>query len=108
MSLPDFSTQAELLSTAALSASLFASPARYRLFAKLVYPRLAASRAALEQCYCADNGRVALKPVLMLGVSVFSKTWRRCRTAWRWRCCATTNRSQPIVWVDPFIVTNWY
>ena len=55
MSLPDFSTQAELFSTAALSASLFAPTDRYRLFAKLVYPRLAAARAALEQCYCADN-----------------------------------------------------
>ena len=70
MSLPDFSTQAELFSTAGLSASLFAPTDRYRLFAKLVYPRLAANRAALEKCYCADNGRVALEPVLMLGTSV--------------------------------------
>ena len=70
MSLPDFSTQAELFSTAGLSASLFTTTDRYRLFAKLVYPRLASSRAALETCYCADNGRVALEPVLMLGVSI--------------------------------------
>ena len=70
MSLPDFSPQAELFSTAALSASLFAPTDRYRLFAKVVYPCLAASRAALEQCYCADNGRVALEPVLLLGVSL--------------------------------------
>ena len=70
MSLPDFSTQAELFSTAAISASLFAPTDRYRLFAKLVYPPLAASRATLEKCYCADNGRVALEPVLLLGVSL--------------------------------------
>jgi transposase len=70
MSLPDFSTQAELFSTAGLSASLFAPTDRYRLFAKLVYPRLVANRAALEKCYCADNGRVALEPVLMLGTSI--------------------------------------
>jgi hypothetical protein len=70
MSLPDFSTQAELFSTAGLSASLFTPTDRYRLFAKLVYPHLAASRAAMEKCYCADNGRVALEPVLMLGVSI--------------------------------------
>ena len=70
MSLPDFSTQAELFSTAGLSASLFTPTDRYRLFAKLVYPHLAASRAALEKCYCADNGRVAIEPVLMLGVSL--------------------------------------
>jgi len=70
MSLPNFSTQAELFSTAALSASLFTPTDRYRLFAKLVYPHLAASRAALEKCYCVDNGRVALEPVLLLGVSI--------------------------------------
>jgi IS5 family transposase len=70
MSLPDFSTQAELFSTAGLSASLFAQTDRYRLFAKLVYPPLAAARAALEKCYCAQNGRVALEPVLMLGTSL--------------------------------------
>ena len=70
MSLPDFSTQAELFSTAGLSASLFTPTDRYRLFAKLVYPHLAGSRAALAKCYCADNGRVALEPVLMLGVSI--------------------------------------
>ena len=70
MSLPAFSTQAELFSTAGLSGSLFAETDRYRLFAKLVYPRLAAARATLEKCYCPENGRVALEPVLMLGVSL--------------------------------------
>ena len=70
MSLPNFSTQAELFSTAGLSGSLFAETDRYRLFARLVYPRLAAARAALEQCYCSENGRVALEPVLMLGTSI--------------------------------------
>jgi len=70
MSLPSFSTQAELFSTAGLSASLFAQTDRYRLFAKLVYPPLAAARPALEKCYCLENGRVALEPVLMLGTSI--------------------------------------
>jgi len=70
MSLPEFSTQGELFSTAGLSASLFAPTDRYRLFAKVIYPRLVATRPVLEPCYCADNGRVALEPVLMLGVSV--------------------------------------
>jgi transposase len=70
MSLPSFSTQGELFSTAGLSASLFAETDRYRLFAKLVYPHLVRARAKLEKCYCADNGRVALEPVLMLGVSI--------------------------------------
>src|SRR5437773_1688015 len=70
MSLPSFSTQSELFSTAGLSASLFAETDRYRLFGKLVYPRLAAARATLENCYCPENGRTALEPVLMLGVSI--------------------------------------
>ena len=68
MSLPSFSTQAELFSTAGLSASLFPEEDRYRLFCKRIYPPLAAARAALEKCYCVDNGRVALEPVVMLGV----------------------------------------
>ena len=70
MSLPAFSTQAELFSTAGLSASLFAETDRYRLFAKLIYPHLADARTALEKCYCPENGRVALEPVVMLGTSL--------------------------------------
>ena len=73
MSLPVFSGQAELFSTAGLSASLFAPADRYRLFAKLVYPKLVSARGTLENCYCPDNGRVALEPVLMLGVSILQE-----------------------------------
>jgi len=70
MSLPDFSTQGELFSTAGLSASLFTPTDRYGLFAQLIYPRLAAARATLESCYCLENGRVAWEPVLLLGTSL--------------------------------------
>src|SRR5882672_3148737 len=70
MSLPAFSTQSELFSTAGLSARLFPPDDRYALFAKLVYPRLAGARPTLEKCYCPENGRTALEPVLMLGVSI--------------------------------------
>jgi hypothetical protein len=70
MSLPEFSTQSSLFSTAALSGSLFEEKDRYRLFAELVFPRLVAVRPQLEGCYCADNGRVAVEPVLMLGTSL--------------------------------------
>jgi hypothetical protein len=73
MSLPGFSTQSELFSTAGLSGSLFAPADRYRLFGKLVYPKLASARPVLERCYCADNGRVALEPVLLLGVSILQE-----------------------------------
>jgi hypothetical protein len=73
MSLPAFSNQGELFSTAGLSAGLFANDDRYRLFARLVYPPLARARAHLAKCYCEDNGRVALEPVLMLGVSLWQE-----------------------------------
>src|SRR5262245_62326069 len=70
MSLPEFTTQAELFSTARLTTSLFAENDRYRLFARKVYPALTQARAPLERCYCAENGRVAIEPVLLLGVSI--------------------------------------
>jgi hypothetical protein len=70
MSLPSFSTPAELFSTAGLAASLFAPTDRDRLFAQLVYPRLANARPTMENCYCPENGRLAIEPVLMLGVSI--------------------------------------
>jgi len=70
MSLPGFSTQSELFSTAGLSGSLFESTDRYRLFAQVVYPRLARVRPELAGCYCEENGRTAVEPVLLLGVSL--------------------------------------
>ncbi|HEX9596126.1 MAG TPA: transposase, partial [Anaerolineales bacterium] len=73
MSLPQFSTQSELFSTAALSARLFAPTDRYRLFAQKVYARLADARDVLAQCYCLDNGRTAIEPVLLLGVSILQE-----------------------------------
>ncbi len=70
MSLPAFSTQAELFSTAGLSSTFFAATDRYRLFALKVYPVLAQLRGQLEACYCAEDGRAAVEPVLLLGVSL--------------------------------------
>ena len=70
MSLPAFSTQAELFSTAGLSCDLFGQTDGYRLFAQVVYPAVVASREKLEECYCAENGRVAIEPVLLLGISL--------------------------------------
>ncbi len=70
MSLPAFSMQGELFSTASLSGRLFAETDRYRLFGQLVYPALARTRPKLAACYCADNGREAIEPVLLLGVSI--------------------------------------
>lgn len=70
MSLPAFSSQSQLFSTAALTGKLFVESDRYRLFALKIYPVLAKARGALEFCYCSDNGRVAVEPVVLLGVSL--------------------------------------
>jgi len=70
MSLPEFSTQSELFSTAGLSGTLFGRDDRFRLFAQKVYPVLVRTRSQMEKCYCADNGRAAIEPVLLLGVSL--------------------------------------
>lgn len=69
MSLPAFSTQSELFSTAGCARTLFGPSDRFRLFAQKVYPVLAGARSQLEPCYCPANGRVAIEPVLLLGVS---------------------------------------
>jgi hypothetical protein len=73
VSLPVFSTQAELFSTSGLSCNLFASNDRYRLFAQIVYPAVVQAREQLEKCYSVDNGRVAIEPVLMLGLSLLQE-----------------------------------
>jgi transposase len=73
MSLPAYSAQAELFSTAGLSSSLFAQTDRYRLFARVIYPVVSGTRTELEKCYCADNGRVAVEPVLLMGVSILQE-----------------------------------
>jgi transposase len=70
MSLPTFTTQSELFSVVGCSRELFPPTDRYRLFARKVYPVLAQSRSDLEACYCVDNGRVAVEPVLLMGVSL--------------------------------------
>ena len=73
MSLAAYCTQSELFSTAALSGTLFAQDDRYRLFAKLIYPAVVATRPDLEKCYCLEDGRPAIEPVLLLGVSILQE-----------------------------------
>jgi transposase len=54
----------------AIAGELFCESDRYRLFAQKVWPVLAGTRTALEKCYCADNGRPGIEPVLLMGVLV--------------------------------------
>lgn len=70
MSVPKFSDQLSLFGVGSLLDSLFGPTNRYRLFAETIWPRLVAARPQLETMYCADNGRPAAEPVVLLGVSV--------------------------------------
>lgn len=70
MSLPVFNPQTHLFGLQAMSHEVFGASDRYRLFAEKVYPLLVQARPALEKCYCQDNGRPGIEPVVLLGVSV--------------------------------------
>jgi hypothetical protein len=72
MSLPDFKPQTRLFGIYG-PAGLELDPAdRYRLFAEKIYPLLVDARAELEECYCQDNGRPSVEPVLQLGVTLMA------------------------------------
>src|SRR5947209_8090607 len=71
MSLPAMDSQPTLFgSVPSVAGALFSEDDRYRLFARKVWPVLAGTRAALEKCYCPDNGRPGVEPVLLMGVLV--------------------------------------
>lgn len=70
MSLPEFTGQESLFDVGSLADKLFAPTDRFRLFGEKIWPLLAAARSQLETMYCADNGRAAAEPVVLLGVSV--------------------------------------
>jgi transposase len=71
MSLPALDSQPTLFGNiAAVARDLFTEDDRYRLFARKVWPVLAGTRAELEKCYCTDNGRPGIEPVVLLGVLV--------------------------------------
>lgn len=70
MSLPPFNPQTHLFGLQVVKDEVFDPSDRYRLFAEKIYPLLVKARPALEQCYCEDNGRPGVEPVLLMGVSV--------------------------------------
>src|SRR5438093_405710 len=70
MSLPNFSTQSPLFSVLPPQSPFFGPEDRFRIFAQKIYPRLVAARPELMKAYCAENGRPAIEPVLLLGVSL--------------------------------------
>jgi hypothetical protein len=72
MSLPEFDVQGSLFeSLGSIAADLFDDKDKYKLFARKVWPLLAAKREELAQCYEPDNGRPGIEPVVLLGVLIF-------------------------------------
>lgn len=70
MSVPEFKPQTRLFGIYG-PAGLDLDPGdRYRLFAEKIYPLLVEVWAELEKCYCPDNGRPSVEPVLQLGVTL--------------------------------------
>jgi len=70
MSLPALDAQSQFFSTAALTDQVFAATDRYRLFAQKIYPLLLEVRDEVAKAYCVDNGRPAVEPVWLLGMSL--------------------------------------
>lgn len=72
MSLPKFDVQGSLFeSLGSIAPDLFDDKDKYKLFAKKVWPVLAARREELAQCYKSENGRAGIEPVVLLGVLIF-------------------------------------
>jgi transposase len=70
MSLPKHTTQRTIFDTPQLVDELFDADDRYRLFRAHITPLLWQLRERLAALYCDDNGRAAIEPVLMAGVTV--------------------------------------
>ena len=70
MSLPGFKGQTQLFGIYGPAGLELAPEDRYRLFAEKIYPLLVGARPELEKCYCEDNGRPSVEPVLVLGVTL--------------------------------------
>jgi transposase len=70
MSVPDFKPQTRLLGIYGPAGLELEAGDRYRLFAEKIYPLLVEARGELEECYCPDNGRPSVEPVLILGVTL--------------------------------------
>src|SRR4030066_1218380 len=70
MSLPDFKRQTRVFGIYGPAGLELAPEDRYRLFGEKIYPLLVGGRSELEKCYCEDNGRPSVEPVLVLGVTL--------------------------------------
>ncbi len=70
MSLPRERKQASFYSVSFIADGLFEKGSPYRVFREEVLPALRQLRPELEKLYCQDNGRPALEPTLLAGVTI--------------------------------------
>src|SRR5262249_60682325 len=71
MSVKPIDSQRSFYHTDYLCAEFFGSANRYRLFREGIWPKLLELRANLHSLYCADNGRPAVDPGRLAGVTLF-------------------------------------
>src|SRR5207253_7616734 len=70
MSLKPYHPQRSFYHTSHVCAELFGPANRYRLFREKIWPKLLELRAQLESFYCEDNGRPAIDPAMLCGVTL--------------------------------------
>ena len=70
MSLSKPKVQSSFFDAEYLVDHLFGPDSPYRLFRVKILPLLEKARPALERMYCATNGRPAIDPVLLAGVTL--------------------------------------
>ena len=70
MSIPKQDHQTTFYDASFLASELFNPTDKYEIFRQRVLPALQASREKLCQLYCSGNGRAAIEPVTMAGVTL--------------------------------------
>jgi hypothetical protein len=70
MSLKPIDSQRSFYHTSYLCSELFGPANRYRLFRERILPKLFSLRPKLESLYCEGNGRPAVDPVMLAGVTL--------------------------------------
>lgn len=70
MSLKPTNPQRSFYHISTLCGEMFGATDRYRLFREKILPKLFALRGKLESLYCENNGRPAVDPVLLAGVTL--------------------------------------
>jgi len=63
-------SQQSFYHTGFVCSELFGASDRYRLFREKILPQLLTLRGPLEALYCENNGRPAIDPVLLCGVTL--------------------------------------